>query len=79
MPIPSKTLNPNLGDIAAEAAIAFQQSCFDARPRRCQRGGKAARAGANDKDIRLADYINFASGFEDSIHHLWATSQFGAT
>ena len=44
VPIPSKALDPDLRDIAAEAAITFKQSRFDARPRRRQSRSKAAGA-----------------------------------
>ena len=63
--IPGHALDPDRGDVAAEAAEPLDQRHLDPGPCRGQRGGKTRRAGADDQHVGLVDDVDLAGGFGD--------------
>ena len=63
--IPGEALDPDLGDVAAEAAVAFEEK--HRHPGACgtDRGGEATRSGADHKDVGVCEHLQGAGGFGD--------------
>ena len=77
--IPRKALYPDLGDIAAEAAVAFDQRGLDPGPCRSQRRRQSARARAHHQHIGFMNHRDVARRLGYDAAHRCVVSQSGAT
>jgi hypothetical protein len=68
MPVPGESFDTDLGDIAAETAVAVDQGRARAGAGRGQRGRKSSRAAADDENVRFQDDIDRSGGFSDLLH-----------
>ena len=66
--VPCEALDPHLGDVAAEAAVAIDERGARARTRRRQRRRQAAGAAADDQHIGFQDDIDRTGGLGDFFH-----------
>ena len=76
--VPGKTLDADLGYIAAETTITLEQNRLDPRACRCERCRQPPGARADHQHIGFADNVNPARGLINGAGHLWAVSQSGA-
>ena len=77
--IPRKTLHPDLGDIAAEAAKPFEQDGFGTGAGRSEGRSQSARTRSHHQHIGLTDHGYIAGGFVDNAGHRCNSCQSGAT
>ena len=63
--IPGEALDPDLGDVAAEAAIAFEEKHRHPGAGGTDCGGEATRAGADHEDVGAREHLEGAGGFGD--------------
>ena len=68
VPVPGEALDADLRDVAAEAAVAFQQHHACAGTRRSQRGSESRGAAADDQDVGFCDDDDAATRFGDLAH-----------
>ena len=65
VPVPREPLDPDGGEVAAEAAEALEQRHLGARAGGRERGRKAARAGADDEHAGAVDDVGLAGRLVD--------------
>ena len=71
VPVPGEALDADLGDVAAETAVALEQRGLDAGTSRGQRCREAAGgSAAHDEHLSLVDDVDLACRFSDALH--WA-------
>ena len=68
VPVPGESLDPDLGDVAAEAAVAVDQRRACAGAGGGERRGQASRPAADDQHLGFQDHIDRAGGFDDLLH-----------
>ena len=79
VPIPCEALDADLGNVAAEATVAFEQRCLHPRPRRCQCCGQTSGTRPDHEHFGLVNDVDAARRFEDSACHRSACSRVPAT
>ena len=65
MAIPAEALDADLCDVSAETAVALEQSGFDTRPGRGERGGQAPGPRSHHQDVGLVHDGSAAGWFLD--------------
>jgi len=68
MPVPGEALDADLGDVAAEAAVALEQQRAGAGAGGRERRGESARPAADDQNPGFRDDLGRAGGLLDPIH-----------
>ena len=68
VPVPGETFDADLGDVAAEAAVALDEDRIGAGTRGRKRGREPRRAAAHDQHLGFRDDVGRAGRFIDVIH-----------
>ena len=63
--IPGEALDPDLGDVAAEAAVTFEEKHRYPGAGGTDCGGEATRSGADHEDVGVCEHLQGAGGFGD--------------
>ena len=69
MPVPGEALDPDLGDIAAKAAVALQQRRLHPRPRRRQSRRQSGGTGAHHEHVGFVDDWGLPGRLVDRSRH----------
>ena len=69
VPVPGESLDPHLRDVAAEAAVAFEERRLRAGAGRRQRCREAAGPAPHDEHVGLVNDVDIACRFSDALHY----------
>src|ERR1019366_10420700 len=68
VPVPGETLDTDLRDVAAEAAVAVDQAGTRASARGSKRRRKTARAATDDEHVGFQDDVDRSGRFRNLFH-----------